>query len=282
MNQFRLPSEIPLEEWPPPSAFIEEAEECVKAASAQDLHLRVMGGLAIFMHSREFQPLWEKLGRLGKKVFTDIDFVSYGKDRAELIKFFKARNYYINQKMLYLYGKGRQIYYGEKIPMVEIFFDKLEMNHIVNFKNRLNADYPTIPLTELLLQKLQMVKINEKDIKDVIILLRAHEIGADDKDQINREAVGSHLLSDWGFHYTATTNLKKIKDALRQYSALGDGDIKVVEDRLDDLLDYLENEPKSMKWKMRALVGTKMQWFNEVDEWDVIESQTEDSKKEMA
>lgn len=282
MNQFRLPSEIPLEEWPPPSAFIEEAEECVKTASAKSLHLRVMGGLAIFMHSREFQPLWEKLGRLGKKVFTDIDFVSYGKDRAELIEFFKARNYYINQKMLYLYGKGRQIYYGEKIPMVEIFFDKLEMNHIVNFKNRLDADYPTIPLTELLLQKLQMVKINEKDIKDVIILLRAHEIGTDDKDQINREAVGSHLLSDWGFHYTATTNLKKIKDILGQYSALGDGDIKVVEDRLDDLLDYLENEPKSMKWKMRALVGTKMQWYNEVDEWDVIDSQTEDSKKEMA
>ena len=127
-----------------------------------------------------------------------------------------------------------------------------------------------------------MVKINEKDIKDVIILLRAHEIGTDDKDQINREAVGSRLLSDWGFHYTATTNLKKIKDALRQYSALGDGDIKVVEDRLNDLLDYLENEPKSMKWKMRALVGTKMQWYNEVDEWDVIDSQTEDSKKEMA
>jgi hypothetical protein len=270
-----------LEEWPPPSAFIEEAEECVKTASAKSLHLRVMGGLAIFMHSREFQPLWEKLGRLGKKVFTDIDFVSYGKDRGELIEFFKGRNYFINQKMLYLYGKGRQIYYGKKIPMVEIFFDKLEMNHIVNFKNRLDADYPTIPLTELLLQKLQMVNINEKDIKDLIILLRAHEIGADDKDQINREALGSHLLSDWGFHYTATTNLKKIKDALGQYSALGDEDIKVVEGRLDDLLDYLENEPKSMKWKMRALVGTKMQWYNEVDEWDVIDSQTEDSKNEM-
>lgn len=282
MNQFRLPSEIPLEEWPPPSAFIEEAEECVNAASAKGLHLRVMGGLAIFMHSRAFQSLWEKLGRLGKRVFTDIDFVSYGRDRVAMIEFFKERNYFINQKMLYLYGKGRQIYYGEKIPMVEIFFDKLEMNHIVNFKNRLDADYPTIPLTELLLQKLQMVNINEKDIKDVIILLRAHEIGADNKDQINREAVGSHLLSDWGFHYTATTNLKKIKDALGQYSALGDGDIKAVEDRLNDLLDYLENEPKSMKWKMRALVGTKMQWYNEVDEWDIIDSQTEESKKEMA
>ena len=277
MNRFRLPSEIPLEEWPPPSAFIEEAEEFVKAARDEGLYLRVMGGLGIFMHSREFQPLWEKLGRLGKKVFTDIDYVSYGKDRVKLIDFFKNRDYFINQKMLYLYGKNRQIYYGEKIPMAEIFFDKLEMNHTVNFKNRLDADYPTIPLTELLLQKLQMVRMNEKDIKDSIILLRAHEIGTNDNGTINRVAVGARLLSDWGFHYTATMNLKKIKDSLSKYPVLSDEDVEVVDHRLKDLIDYLENEPKSMKWKARALIGTKMQWYNEVDEWDVIESQSQDS-----
>lgn len=272
MDRFRLPSEIPIEQWPPPSAFIEEAQECVKSAKDTGLAIRVMGGLAIFLHCQEYKGLWEKLGRLGKKVFTDIDLVSYQKYRVKLIKFFKNRGYEINQKLLYHYGKTRQIYYGEKIPMVEIFFDKLAMNHTIDYKRRLEADTPTVPLAELLLQKLQMVRMNEKDIKDAIILFRAHEIGEDDQDKINKNVLGPSLVSDWGFYYTATENLKKIKNSLATYSVLSNGDIKVIEQRIAELLAYLEEEPKTLKWKSRAIIGSKKKWYNEVDEWDVIES----------
>ena len=277
MDRFRLPSEIPEEEWPPPSAFITEAKECVKEAEAEGITLRIMGGLAIYLHSQEYEQLWEKLGRLGKKVFTDIDYVSYGKFRGRLLEFFKNRGFTINQKLLYLYGKKRHIYYGEKIPMVEIFFDKLEMNHTVDFKNRLEADYPTIPPAELLLQKIQMVRMNEKDIKDAIILIRAHELGKEDEEKINQVSIGASLLSDWGFYYTATTNLQKIKNSLSNYNVLGEEDIRVVGGRIDELLSYLEEKPKGIMWKSRALIGTKKKWYNEVDEWDIIGSSNQDS-----
>lgn len=277
MNNFRLPSEIPLEEWPAPSTFIEEAKLCVKDAEDKGIVLRVMGGLAIYLHSQEYEQLWEKLGRLGKKVFTDIDYVSYGKFRGRLLEFFKNRGFTINQKLLYLYGKKRHIYYGNKIPMVEIFFDKLEMNHTVNFKNRLELDYPTIPPTELLLQKIQMVRMNEKDIKDAIILVRAHEVGQGDEEKINKELIGASLLADWGFYYTATTNLQKIKNSLSNYNVLGEEDIRVVGGRIDELLSYLEEKPKGIMWKSRALIGTKKKWYNEVDEWDTVGSSNQDS-----
>jgi len=272
MDEFRIPSEIPEEEWPPPSAFIEEAGACVKEAEDKGIVLRTMGGLAIYLHSQEYKQLWENLERLGKKIFTDIDFVSYGKFRGQLLEFFKNRGFTINQRMLYYYGKKRHIYYGEKIPMVEIFFDKLEMNHTVDFKNRLEADYPTIPPAELLLQKIQMVRMNEKDIKDAIILIRAHELGKEDEEKINQVSIGASLLSDWGFYYTATTNLQKVKNSLSNYNALGEEDIRVVGGRINELLSYLEEEPKSIRWKSRALLGTKRKWYSEVDEWDVINS----------
>jgi len=272
MDKFRIPSEIPEEEWPPPSAFIEEAGACVKEAEDKGIVLRIMGGLAIYLHSQEYKQLWENLERLGKKIFTDIDFVSYGKFRGRLLEFFKNRGFTINQRMLYYYGKKRHIYYGEKIPMVEIFFDKLEMNHTVDFKNRLEADYPTIPPAELLLQKIQVVRMNEKDIKDAIILIRAHELGKEDEEKINQVSIGASLLSDWGFYYTATTNLQKVKNSLSNYNALGEEDIRVVGGRINELLSYLEEEPKSIKWKSRALLGTKRKWYSEVDEWDVINS----------
>jgi hypothetical protein len=272
MDRFRLPSEIPIEQWPPPSAFIEEAQECVKSAKEKNLEIRIMGGLAIYLHCQEYAGLWEKLGRLGKMVFTDIDLVSYQRYRVKLIKFFNRRGYEINQKLLYHYGKNTQIYYGQTIPMVEIFFDRLAMNHTINYKRRLDADSPTVPLAELLLQKLQMVRMNEKDIKDAIILFRAHEIGEDDQDKINKNVIGSSLGSDWGFCYTATENLKKIKDSLSTYSVLNNGDIKVIEQRITELLALLVEQPKTLKWKSRALIGTKKRWFKEVDEWDVIDS----------
>jgi hypothetical protein len=209
---------------------------------------------------------------LGKKVFTDIDLVSYQKYRIKLIKFFQNRGYVLNQKLLYHYGRSRQIYYGETIPMVEIFFDRLAMNHTIHYKKRLEEDPLSVPLAELLLQKLQMVRMNEKDIKDSIILIRAHEIGEDDDDKINKTVLGSCLGSDWGFYYTATENLKKIKNSLTEYSVLNNGDTKVIEQRIGELLAHLEAEPKTFKWKSRALLGTKKKWYNEVDEWDVIES----------
>jgi len=272
LNRFRFPSEIPEEEWPPPSVFIEEAKACVKETEDKGIILRIMGGMAIYLHSQEYRQLWENLERLGKKVFTDIDFVSYGKFRGQMLKFFQNRGFTIDQRMLYYYGKKRHIYYGEKIPMVEVFFDKLEMNHTIDFKNRLEVDSPTIPPAELLLQKIQIVRMNEKDIKDAIILIRAHELGKEDKEKINQASIGASLLSDWGFYYTATINLQKIRDSLSNYDALGEGDIRVVEGRINELLSYLKEEPKSIKWKSRALLGTKKKWYSEVDEWDIISS----------
>jgi hypothetical protein len=272
MDRFKLPSEIPDDQWPAPSVFIEEAQNLVTDAREQNLEIRIMGGLAIYLHCIEHEVLWEKLGRLGKKVFTDIDLVSYQKYRVKLIKFFQNRGYVLNQKLLYHYGKSRQIYYGETIPMVEIFFDRLAMNHKIHYKKRLEADPLTVPLAELLLQKLQMVRMHEKDIKDSIVLLRAHEFGEDDEDRINRSVLGTCLGSDWGFYYTATENLKKIRDSLTEYSVLSNGDNKVIERRIAELMAHLEAEPKTFKWKSRALLGTKKKWYNEVDEWDVIDS----------
>ncbi|UCF96850.1 MAG: hypothetical protein JSV89_16975 [Spirochaetaceae bacterium] len=273
MDRFKLPSEISDDQWPAPEDFVEEAKACVRAAADQGLTLRVMGGLAIFLHSQERRALWEKLGRLGRKVFTDIDYVSYGKHRVKMIKFFENRGFVINQKMLYHYGKTRQIYYGEKIPMAEVFYDQMQFNHPISFKNRLERDSPTFPLAELLLQKLQMVKMNEKDIKDVLILLLAHETGDDDENRINRRRLADVLCTDWGFYHTATENLGKVRSSLAAYPAIELQERNIIGGRISEVLEYLEQHPKSLKWKSRAVIGTKMRWYNEVDEWDVIDSQ---------
>ena len=268
MVPFKLPTEIPLDKYPSLSTFIEEAISCVKEAEEDSIILRVMGGLAIYLHSQAFKELWEKLARLEKRAFTDIDFASYGKFRIKLNNFFLKRGYNFDKRLQMHYGKQRQIYFGGKVPMVEVFFDKLEMNHTINFKGRLEADSITLPLSELLLQKLQIVKINEKDIKDVIVLLRAHDLGETDNDVINLKALTqAGLLSDWGFYYTVTTNLNKIIDYIHAYEGLAESDKKIVVDRIYRILHHLEEQPKSLSWKLRAQIGPKKKWYNDVEDW---------------
>ncbi|MEM0343933.1 MAG: hypothetical protein QXU73_06790 [Thermoplasmata archaeon] len=264
----RLPADIPVEEYPKPEVFIDEAVTLVNEAAQRGLILRVMGGMAIYMHSREYETLWRNLARLGTKVFTDIDFVAYGKQRNQLYEFVQSRGYKTDPRFLYQFGKTRHIFFGGRVPMVEIFYDQLEMNHTVPYAGRLEKDSPTVPLGELMMQKLQVVKINEKDIKDLIVLIRAHEIGEDDNDRININVFDYvDMFNDWGWYYTATMNLNKVKKFANKYPQLTDQDKADINHKVDRMLAHIEAKPKSFKWKMRAKIGTKTMWYNPVEDW---------------
>ena len=73
-----------------------------------------------------------------------------------------------------------------------------------------------------MLQKLQIVQINDKDLKDAMLLLLAAPVGETDENAINVKYVAKLFADDWGFYYTATTNLKKIKEAMAGVKALTD------------------------------------------------------------
>jgi hypothetical protein len=57
------------------------------------------------------------------------------------------------------------------------------------------------------------VEINDKDLKDAMLLLLAGEIGETDDAAINLRYLAKRMSDDWGFYYTSTTNLGRIKDS---------------------------------------------------------------------
>ncbi|MGQ9586782.1 MAG: hypothetical protein ACUVT7_00140 [Thermoplasmata archaeon] len=266
---FRLPAQIPIEEYPPPEVFIEEAERLVDEASRRGIVLRVMGGMAIYMRcGSEFAESWKKLKRLGDRVFTDIDFVSYSKHKNDMIEFMRAVGYQTDANLIVQAGKNRQIFYGGKVPMVEVFYDKLDMNHLIDYSGRLEADTVTVPLAELMLQKLQIVKINDKDIKDLAVLLATHDIGKGNPEKIEIDLINSkYMQSDWNFYYTATTNLAKVIEAVKGFDVLTEEDKLRISQRAARALQAIESAPKTVKWKLRARIGPKVKWYNDVDEW---------------
>ena len=94
---------------------------------------------------------------------------------------------------------------------VDVFYEKLDFCHAIALQDRLQVDAPTLPLAELLLAKLQIVKITEKDFVDMIALLLEHELGEDDRTTLNAARIAKLCAEDWGLWRTATRISDKLE-----------------------------------------------------------------------
>jgi hypothetical protein len=245
----------------------ELALEIIAAAEQRGIHLRLLGAMAFRVHCPAHQDMQVSMHR----VLTDLDFAAYYKQEKAIDKFFVQEMGFESQAAALTPGLmiGRKIYDDpdDRRPHIDVFFDKLDMCHVVDWeKGRLAIDMLTLSLADLMLEKLQIVYINEKDIIDMMMLLREHEIGVGDEEMINGEYIGKVMAKDWGFYHTSTTNLHKLRSLLGDYDVLSTSDREVISARITDLLDRIEREPKSVGWKLRAKVGTKKQWYNDVEE----------------
>jgi len=263
-KKFRLPKDIPLEEYPKPETYLEEARRLTEEAQKQGLVLRVMGPIALHDYFPDHVDLYRRMERLGERVFTDIDYAAYGKQRPKLVDFFISQGYDFDKDTMMYFGQERHIYFGDKIPMIDVFYDKLDMNHLVDYRGRLEIHPRCVSLTDLLLQKLQIVQINDKDLKDAMLLLLAGQIGEGEQAGIDLRYLVKRMSDDWGFYYTSTTNLGRVKTAMAQVAVLTDEMRSAIQEKADRILAALEGEPKSWKWKLRAKTGTKQIWYKEV------------------
>jgi hypothetical protein len=168
----------------PTEIFMSESEKVVNQAKQEGLTLRILGGLAIGTHCQNQLDFARRLARTGTGViegqeYSDIDFVAYRKHRDKLKEFFGKIGYVKRRATLSSAASERQIYYHPKgWYYVDVFFDELLVaNHPINFRGRLELDYPTITVTDMLLEKVQMWEaFGVKDLKDCLLLLLSHDI----------------------------------------------------------------------------------------------------------
>jgi len=262
MGQFILPKDIPLDRYPKPEVFLEEGKRIAEAAQEQGIIMRVMGPLALHYYFPDNIDLYAKLERLGDRYFTDIDYATYGKTRKLLMKFMASVGYECDMQTMAMTGTTRHIYFGGPVPMIDVFIDKLDYCHEVNYAGRLEADPWSVSLADILLQKLQIWEINDKDLKDIEYLFTVAAFGEDDEKKVNVRYISERLADDWGFWYTATTNLQRVKDHVDGVDALTaeqKAKIKLVSDEVKARID---REPKTKKWEKRAKKGTKKLWYN--------------------
>jgi len=243
--------------------FENELQRIFKASVENEVTLRVIGSLAFQMHCPKYGYLQAALGR----AYTDIDFAGYRK-QAQQVKEMMQNLGYEESREVFIVSEGDRAIFHQLISTlhVDVFYDKLDFSHVISWNDRLEVDSPTIPLAELLLEKMQIFQINEKDIIDTIMLLLEHPLGDHDYEVINIERVAQLLAKDWGLWRTTTMNLEKVKQMAGHYSQLSDDEQARVVTQVDKSLTRIEAEPKSRGWKLRARVGDRVKWYKEVDE----------------
>jgi hypothetical protein len=237
--------------------IISHANRLVYDAEKSGMVVRLMGACAIMVHCTGNEGMYRGL----KRQLSDIDLMTYTKFGRALTKLFTGLGY----RQLGVFP--RHVYYDPSNDMhVDVFFDRLEMCHTLPFSGRLEVDCPTIPLAELLLEKIQIVNIAEKDVKDVMVLLREHAISNDDKEAVNSEVIADLLSNDWGFYYTTTRNLSLIKDSLPKFNSLAEEDRLDIRQKIEKLVTQIEKREKTLRWKMRARVGPRAKWYTDVSD----------------
>jgi len=243
--------------------FENELKRILEASEKAGILLRVIGSLAFQMHCPKYGHLQAAMGR----AYTDIDFGAYAKQTKQIQALMAGLGYVDNREVFIASEGERSIFDKPGTGLhVDVFYEKLDFCHPIYWKDRLEVDSPTIPLTELLLEKMQIVQINEKDVIDTIMLLLEHKLGDVDKETINIKLAAELCAKEWGLWRTTTVNLDKVKQLAQHYSQLEDNQKSHVTSQVDTILARLNDEPKPLAWRIRARVGDRVKWYKDVDE----------------
>src|SRR5436190_11689412 len=260
--------------------FLREARKIVDAANAEGTALRILGSLGIYAHSLHFPEgisFFHRVGRVreGAPLFTDLDLMGYASQARSISTVVEDLGFRPDRMINGFFGDRRLVYYeGQNRFHVDIFLDKLEFSHDVLFgkkpgNGRLELDTPTISLTDMVLEKLQIHRIGRKDLVDLIVLFLGHEVkrAADgDREAIDAGHIADLLADDWGFWYESTQNLAKSRQLLGNFVAEGKVPADFaerIESRIGKLEASLQSVPKGRAWQKRAKVGTAKPWFRE-------------------
>jgi hypothetical protein len=243
------------------------AKELVGAAARRGMAVRLCGGAAVWEHCGAAR---ERLRRGGRRL-RDIDLAARLRDRGALHALLTELGFQLDPRLGGVPEMRRAIYHrvreGRLDCKCDIYFERMECCHVIDLRGRLEADCPTIPLAELLLSKLQIVRLTSRDLQDIHALLWEHELGESDLESFDTRVLSAAFVRSWGLCRTVAQTLSAVERAAAEgFDAV---QREVILGRILRLRELLEGSQKSIGWRCRAWLGRVMpglRWYQEVEE----------------
>ncbi len=248
------------------NSLLERARRMVKEAGDDDVVIRLLGGVAVVSLCRDIYTRFPMLSRAPH----DIDFMGYSRQSHGISRFFTMHEgFTADQRFNALFGNQRLKFYDNSVEnstmVVDVFLDKFKQSHELPLLHRLPLGEFTLSPTDMLFTKLQIWEINEKDILDIISLLVRFDLSDEQNaDFIETARIGKLAGGDWGLWKTTSLNLQKTEKLLSEdrFSPV----CATTTSKISRIRNVLQTCKKTASWKMRSLIGEKIQWYETPEE----------------
>jgi hypothetical protein len=248
----------------------EEARRIIDAARERGMVLRLLGGLAVREHCTALE--------FCERDHADLDMIGLSAEARQLTALMHELGYEeerhvgqvtSNSQRQFVRPCGHRDGHGDavhELDRVDVFLDTFHMDHEVPLKGRMAQGRYTIPVTDVLLTKLQVVRHDDKDVRDILTLLKDVEMADQDApDVVDPQSIALLCAQDWGLYHDVQQSLSLCEELAPRYG-LAEADARRVREGIGRLRAALEAAPKSLAWRLRARLGTRVPWHDEVEE----------------
>jgi hypothetical protein len=258
-----------------------EAHDIVDAGNERGVVLRLTGGLAVRHYAIDLE--------FAEREYSDIDLIGLKRQVVAVGEVFRDLGYVENRHVAVATGNGqlqfflpgaeagtgRQPRAADALPVfaevppsdhVDVFLDAMHMDHQVDFRDRLEINTYAIDPADLFMSKLQIVNLNEKDVHDVITLVK--DVYVDFQPHpgvLDLHHLAEVCAADWGLYIDVMNNIDTVVEHLGDYD-LGPRDAARVRRTLELAQDMMTEQAKTLRWRLRARVGKRVRWYAEVEE----------------
>ncbi len=246
---------------PPLADVVAEARRLGGSLADAGIRARLLGGCGIALHAHRPIPL------ALRRTYGDLDYAVRRSEVGAFRRLIEREGYEPNVRFNNLNGHRRLLHLDARNGrQIDSFVGSFAMCHNLDLDDRLPVAGFSLAPADLLLTKLQVVEINDKDLVDTVLLLSEHPIGGTDPEVIDKGRIAGVVGSDWGWYTTLADNLERLEDRTGSLLDLDEETRELVLGRVRDVRAVIDTTPKSMGWRLRARVGRRVAWYELPDE----------------
>jgi hypothetical protein len=247
----------------------QEGRRIVDTARPRGVLLRLLGGFAVYEYCAGLPAC--------RREHLDIDLAGLRKQTAKVIEVFGDLGYEERFHVRQATGRGQAQFVRECVHVasdgthehardkVDVFFDGFKLDHAIDLRSRLDLHPYAVSFTDTLAMKLQMHAPEARDVRDALMLLAASRAQGAGAADVDAEYLGHLCARDWGLFYDVALNLQRLSEALPA-SGLDEDQRDKVAGLLARLTGAVDAAPKTLAWRLRAGVGTRRRWWDDVEE----------------
>ncbi|MGO8685082.1 MAG: hypothetical protein ACLQUT_10965 [Thermoleophilia bacterium] len=261
--------------------LLAEGQQIVALAERRQVTLRLTGGIAVYHYALD--------RAFAEREHNDIDLVGLQQQASAIATLFSSLSYRENITVAQATGGAQRQFFPwppvwgaaawsahrsllKDAPPdhIDVFLDAMQMDHTLKIRGRLNLESDAISAADLLLSKLQIVRLAEKDVHDLITLCKDIAVVASDHSgALNLHYLAKACATDWGLFVDVLANSEKVISLVDHYP-LTEAAASRVQTTLKLAQQMILDEPKSLRFRLRARIGRRLPWHREVEETQAV------------